>query len=152
MDSICSVEQLVFHRPGSRVSPIYMYMYAPVFPYKACRMSVSPWTQMIFTPAYKPALGQPWVWSISDFIFLGAAYDGGSTVLSLTVSFSYRQCTVSVLSIAELARGADVEEIRDVNRKPENRISVLKTKSGFAYSVNEIRIYLLKSICITKIA
>src|SRR6218665_5678 len=41
---------------------------------------------------------------------------------------------------------------RDVNRNPENRISVLKTKSGFAYSVNEIRIYLLKSICLTKIA
>ena len=42
--------------------------------------------------------------------------------------------------------------IRDVNRKPENRISVLKTKSGFAYSVNEIQIYPLKSICLTKIA
>src|SRR6218665_3612577 len=27
-------------------------------------------------------------------------------------------------------------QTRDVNPKPENRISVLKTKSGFAYSVN----------------
>jgi len=33
---------------------------------------------------------------------------------------------------------------RDVNQKPENRISALETKSGFAYSVNEIRIFVLK--------
>ena len=46
---------------------------------------------------------------------------------------------------------ADCVLIRDVNRKPENRISILETKFGFAYSVNEIQIYLLKSFCLSKI-
>jgi len=27
--------------------------------------------------SFKLALGQPWVWSVSDFIFLATAYEGG---------------------------------------------------------------------------
>src|SRR5688572_26057368 len=42
--------------------------------------------------------------SVSDFIFLASVYEGGWPVLSLTVSSSHRQCSVSVLIIAELAR------------------------------------------------
>ena len=34
----------------------------------------------------KLALGQPWVWSVSDFIFLASAYESGWPVLSLTIS------------------------------------------------------------------
>jgi len=44
----------------------------------------------------KLALRQPRIWSASDFIFLALAY-----VLSLTVSPSHWQCTVSVLIIVE---------------------------------------------------
>ena len=66
----------------------------------------------------KLALRQPWVWSVSDFIFLASAYEGGWPVLSLAVSSSHRQCTVSVLIIAELARGAGGAEI-------SNQISAL---------------------------
>jgi len=51
------------------------------------------------------AQGQPWVWSVSDFIFLASAYEGGWPVLSLTVSSAYWQCAISVLIIGELARG-----------------------------------------------
>jgi len=53
----------------------------------------------------KLALRQPWVWSVSDFIFLATAYEGGWPVLSLTFSSSHLQCMFSVLIIAELARG-----------------------------------------------
>ena len=66
----------------------------------------------------KLALRQPWVWSVSDFIFLASAYEGGWPVLSLAVSSSHQQCTVSVLIIAELARGAGGAEI-------SNQISAL---------------------------
>ena len=52
----------------------------------------------------KLALGQPRVWSVSDFIFSASANEGGWPVLSLTVSSSHWQCTVSVLIIAESAR------------------------------------------------
>ena len=51
------------------------------------------------------SLGQPWVWSVSDFIFVATAYECGWPVLSLTISSSHWQCAVSVLIIAELARG-----------------------------------------------
>ena len=36
----------------------------------------------------KLALGQPWVWSDSDFIFLHTAYEDGWSVLSIHVSSS----------------------------------------------------------------
>ena len=55
------------------------------------------------------ALGHPWVWSVSDFIFLASAYELGWSVLSLTISSSHWQRTVSVLIIAELER-APVEQ------------------------------------------
>ena len=54
------------------------------------------------------SLQQPWVWSVSDFIFLATAYDGGWPILSLIVPSSHWQvwhCAVSAASIAELARG-----------------------------------------------
>ena len=51
------------------------------------------------------SLGQSWVWSVSDFIFLALAYEGRWPVLSLTISSSHWQCAVSVLIIAELTRG-----------------------------------------------
>ena len=47
----------------------------------------------------KLALGQPWVWSVNDFIFLATAYEGGWPVLSLTISSSHWQSAVSVLII-----------------------------------------------------
>jgi len=34
-------------------------------------------------------LGQPWAWSVSDFIFLASKYEGGWPVLSLAISSSY---------------------------------------------------------------
>ena len=37
----------------------------------------------------KLALGQPWVLSFSNFIFLASAHEGGWHVLSLTVSSSH---------------------------------------------------------------
>jgi len=37
----------------------------------------------------KLALGQAWVWSVNDFIFLGTAYEGRWSVLSLTISASH---------------------------------------------------------------
>jgi len=46
------------------------------------------------------ALIQPWVWSLSDFIFSVSAYEGRWPVFSLAVSSSHRQCTVGVLIIA----------------------------------------------------
>ena len=57
------------------------------------------------SPSLKLSLRQPWVWSVSDPIFLATAYEGGWPVLSLTVLSSYWQSAVSVLIIAELARG-----------------------------------------------
>ena len=66
----------------------------------------------------KLALGQPWVWSVSDFIFLASAYEGGWPVLTLIVSSSHWQFTVSVLIIAELSRGVGGVEI-------SNQISAL---------------------------
>ena len=48
---------------------------------------------------------QPWVWSVSDFIFLASACEGDWPVLFLTISSSHWQNMVSVLIIAELARG-----------------------------------------------
>ena len=55
----------------------------------------------------KLALRQPRVWIVSDFIFLATAYEGGWPVLSLNIW----QRMVSVLIIAELARGASEAEI-----------------------------------------
>src|SRR6218665_706095 len=52
------------------------------------------------------ALVQPRPSSISAFIFLVSAYESRQSVLSLAISSSHRQCTVSVLVLAELARGA----------------------------------------------
>ena len=79
----------------------------------------------------KLALGQPWVWSVGDFIFLAMAYEGGWLVLSLTVSSSHWQCAVSVLIIAELARGAGGTNFcpgRDLNPEPHGwRSSTLTT-------------------------
>ena len=63
-------------------------------------------------------LGQPVVCSVSDFIFLASAYEGGWQVLSLTVSSSHWQCSVSVLVIAEFARGGGGAEV-------SNQISAL---------------------------
>ena len=54
----------------------------------------------------KLALGHPWIWSVSDFIFLASAYAGGWPVISVTVSSSHWQCAVSGLIIAELDRGS----------------------------------------------
>src|SRR5688572_24076283 len=48
---------------------------------------------------------QPYVRSVSDFIFLASAYEDGWTILFLALSSSSWQCTVSVLKIAELAIG-----------------------------------------------
>ena len=59
----------------------------------------------------KLSLRQPCVWSVSDFIFLATAYESGWPVLSLTVSSSHWQSAVSVLIIADLARGACGTEI-----------------------------------------
>ena len=58
----------------------------------------------------KLALGPPCLWSVSDFIFLASAYEGGWPILSLTVSSSRWQRTVSVfiIHVAELA-GVQVE-------------------------------------------
>ena len=64
----------------------------------------------------KLAPRQPCVRSVSDFIFLASAYEGGWPVL--TVSSSHWQCAVCVLIIAGLARGAGRAEI-------SNQISVL---------------------------
>ena len=51
-------------------------------------------------------LSKPSVWSVSDFSFsLASAYELRWPVLSLTISSSHWQCIVSVLIIAELARG-----------------------------------------------
>ena len=63
--------------------------------------------------SFKLAMGmrQPWAWSVIDFIFLALAYEGAWPVLSLTVSSSHWQCTVSVLIIAELARGCKLQEL-----------------------------------------
>jgi len=47
---------------------------------------------------------QPGVWSVSDFVFLALAYEGRWPVLSLAISSSHWQCTVSVLILAELAK------------------------------------------------
>ena len=58
------------------------------------------------------------LWNVSDFIFLPSAYEGIWPVLSLATSSSQWQCTVSVLIIAELARGAGGIEI-------SNQMSVL---------------------------
>ena len=59
----------------------------------------------------KRAPGQPWVWSVSDFISLATEYAGGWPVLSLTISSSHWQCTVSVLITAEWNRDVDGAEI-----------------------------------------
>ena len=64
------------------------------------------------------ALKQPWVWSVSDFIFLATAYEGGWPVLFLSVSSSYWQCAISVLIIAELARGRRWNRILNSNFCP----------------------------------
>ena len=56
----------------------------------------------------KLTLKQPYVWSVSDFIFLASANEGWEWVLSLAVSSSNQQCTVSVLIKAELARSAEL--------------------------------------------
>ena len=52
----------------------------------------------------KLALGQWWVWSFNDFIFLVSIYEERWPVLSLTVSSFHWQCTINVLIVAELAR------------------------------------------------
>jgi len=39
--------------------------------------------------SFKLALGQPWVWSVSDFIFLASAYEGGWPI-PCSASSSYR--------------------------------------------------------------
>ena len=59
----------------------------------------------------KLVIGQPWVLSIIDFIFLATANEGGWPVLSITVSSSHWQCVVRVLIIAGLARGTGGSEI-----------------------------------------
>ena len=46
--------------------------------------------------------------SVSDIIFFAMTYDGKWPVLSLAVSSSHGQCTVSGLVVAELARGAEI--------------------------------------------
>ena len=62
--------------------------------------SVSGGAEMMMTsPLF--TLKQPWVWSVSDFIFLATAYEGGWPVLSPTVLSSHRQSAVSVLIIAK---------------------------------------------------
>jgi len=43
--------------------------------------------------------------SVSHFILLSSAYEGGWPVLSLAVSYSHRQYRVSIFIVAELARG-----------------------------------------------
>jgi len=50
----------------------------------------------------KLALWQPWVWSVSDFIFLATAYEGGWPVLSLIVPSSLWHCVISVLILARV--------------------------------------------------
>ena len=60
-------------------------------------------TEEIEEQSFKLVLRQPWLWSVSDFIFLASAYEGEWPVLSLTVSSSHWQCVVSVLIIVELA-------------------------------------------------
>jgi len=59
----------------------------------------------------KLVLRQPWVWSVSNFIFLASAHGGGWPVLFVTVSSSHWQCMVSILIIAKLARGTSGAEI-----------------------------------------
>lgn len=49
-------------------------------------------------------LRQPRVLSVTNIIFLALAYKDGRPVLSLSISSSHRQCTVSALIIAELAK------------------------------------------------
>jgi len=55
------------------------------------------------------ALGQPWVWRVSDLISLSLIYDGAHInewlFLSLILSSSHRRCMVSVLVKAELDGG-----------------------------------------------
>ena len=53
----------------------------------------------------KLTLMQPWLLNVSDFIFLATAYESWWPVLFLPISASHWQCAVSVLVIAELARG-----------------------------------------------
>jgi len=53
----------------------------------------------------KLALGQPWVWSVINVIFLATTYEGEQPVLYLNISSSHWQCTV------ELARGEGGAEI-----------------------------------------
>ena len=89
-----------------------------------CHNPFSPCKAEEEAQSLKLALGQPWVWSVRDLIFLASAYEGGWPVLSLTVSSSHWQCTVSVLIIDELARGADGTEI-------SNQISAL---AGFEHA------------------
>ena len=55
--------------------------------------------------SFKLALGQPCVWSVSDFVFLASVCEGRWPVLSLIVSSSHWQCAVSILIIAAFARG-----------------------------------------------
>lgn len=51
----------------------------------------------------KEALRQPGIQSASDFSFLALEYQSEWPVLSLIISSFYQQCTVSVLTVAELA-------------------------------------------------
>ena len=59
-----------------------------------------------------PWLGQPWGWSVSDFIFLALAHEGGGQ-FSPSPSYlnSHWPRAVSVLIIAEFARGAGEADI-----------------------------------------
>jgi len=73
----------------------------------ALHYAVWPWTFGYYEEkeqSLKLGLGQPWVWSVSDFIFLVSANEGRWLVLFL--SSSRLQCMVSALIIADLAMGA----------------------------------------------
>jgi len=95
--------------------------------------------------ALKLALRQPWVWSVSDFVFLASAYEIWWPVLSLAISSSHRHCTVGVLIIAELARACRWSRTldasfcpgRDLHPRPYGRqSSTLTTAHYMCISLN----------------
>jgi len=74
------------------------------------------------------------VLSISDFIFLSSAYEGGLPVPSLPVSLPSLRCTVGVLILVEFATAAG-------EAKVSTQIYVRN------YSINVITYYTLTYAC-----